>query len=82
MKNVYLRGGFTWKMAFFATIVTTLILDKTITNYISLESSWPVDYKNVYFNVLVIIVTWHQAFKVPHAVHDPCVLEKRFSCVI
>ena len=43
-------------MAFFATIVTTLILDKTI-NYISLESSWPVDYKNVYFNVLVIIVT-------------------------
>lgn len=51
-------------MAFFATIVATLILNKTITNYISLESSWPVDY-NVYFNVLVIIVTWRQAIKVP-----------------
>ena len=38
------------KVHFFASIVKTLVFIKIITNYISLESSWPVDFHNVYCN--------------------------------
>lgn len=38
-----------------------------------------INYKlpNCKFNSVLIIVTWHWALKVSHAVHDPYALEKK-----
>lgn len=66
-------------MLFFGTIVTALVCILTITNFISLKRSWPLDYENVHFCPVLIIVTWYQALKIPHALVDPYVLEKKSS---